>query len=288
MRHYRATTLRVGVFGFLLNVVVAAALVGQDPRDALVARAFNEFDAARRQQLLMSALNPMAGPPRGAWPVGVQLLAQTLIEDGKDSVAAAWLRWAIRLSPDLQPDTVQFLPRVVAAYRAAHAFVSQTRSPADSAAVPAWLWPTQGAADSVGRLQVAGPSAMPMRVEVKSVGPIGLGSTIPLSPGSYHIIASAQGYDSIRVTREVVPGVTTVLEFHFRSAAAVARVTPKRPAEEVTHPTGAQPQTKKGFPWVWVAVGGAGAVALAVLLSGKPPQPPPRTYGGIIITFPSP
>ena len=61
----------------LLSVMGAASLRGQDPRDAMVARAFNEFDAARRLQLLMSALNPTSGPPRGAWPVGVQLLAQT-------------------------------------------------------------------------------------------------------------------------------------------------------------------------------------------------------------------
>ena len=127
----------------LLSVVGAGSLRGQDPRDAMVARAFNEFDAARRVQLLMSALNPTAGPPRGAWPVGVQLLAQTLIEDGQDSVAGVWLRWAVRLSPDLQPDTVQFLPKVVVAYRSARDFVLSTRAPGDSTAATTWLWPAQ-------------------------------------------------------------------------------------------------------------------------------------------------
>src|SRR5712691_7115186 len=127
----------------LLGVAGAAPLRGQDPRDAQVARAFNEFDATRRLQLLMSALNPTSGPPRGAWPVGVQLLAQTLIEDGQDSTAAVWLRWAIRLSPDLRPDTVQFLPVVIAAYRSARDFVMRTRTKADSAAPVTWLWPAQ-------------------------------------------------------------------------------------------------------------------------------------------------
>ena len=50
----------------LLGLVASASVRAQDPRDAMVARAFNEFDAARRLQLLMSALNPTAGPPRGA------------------------------------------------------------------------------------------------------------------------------------------------------------------------------------------------------------------------------
>src|SRR5204863_7364704 len=108
---------RVTRVRWLLTLVGRASVHAQGPRDAMVARAFNEFDAAQRLQRLMSALIRTSGPPRGAWPVGVQLLAQTLIEDGRDSLAAVWLRWAVRLSPDLQPDTVQFLPKVVAAYR---------------------------------------------------------------------------------------------------------------------------------------------------------------------------
>ena len=136
-----ARGLRFPGLVLLLGAAGAASLRAQDPRDAQVARAFNEFDAARRVQLLTSALNPTSGPPRGAWPVGVQLLAQTLIEDGKDSAAAVWLRWAIRLSPDLQPDTVQFLPAVVAAYRSARDFVMSTRGTGDSVAATTWLWP---------------------------------------------------------------------------------------------------------------------------------------------------
>src|SRR5437870_6709185 len=163
---------RIGPRGLVLlfTVVGAGSLFGQDPRDAMVARAFNEFDAARRLELLMSALNPTAGPPRGAWPVGVQLLAQTLIEDGQDSVAGVWLRWAVRLSPDLQPDTVQFLPKVVAAYRAARDFVLSTRAPGDSTAATTWLWPAQETGERVGRLQIAGSNlAAPLRIDVRGV-----------------------------------------------------------------------------------------------------------------------
>src|SRR5439155_10581333 len=203
----------------LLSVVGAGSLRGQDPRDAMVARAFNEFDAARRVQLLMSALNPTAGPPRGAWPVGVQLLAQTLIEDGQDSLAGVWLRWAVRLSPDLQPDTAQFLPKVVVAYRSARDFVLNTRAPGDSAAATTWLWPAQATGERVGRLQVSTATlAAPVRVFVEGVGLIGPGGTAPVAPGSYAVNVSAAGYDSVRVMREVLPGVTTVVEFRPRSA----------------------------------------------------------------------
>jgi len=182
---------RIGPRGLVLlfTVVGAGSLFGQDPRDAMVARAFNEFDAARRLELLMSALNPTAGPPRGAWPVGVQLLAQTLIEDGQDSVAGVWLRWAVRLSPDLQPDTVQFLPKVVAAYRAARDFVLSTRAPADSMAATTWLWPAQATGERVGRIQVAAALTVPMRIDVRGVGPIGAGGSVPLNPGSYGGVA---------------------------------------------------------------------------------------------------
>jgi len=272
----------------LLGLVASASVRAQDPRDAMVARAFNEFDAARRLQLLMSALNPTAGPPRGAWPVGVQLLAQTLIEDGQDSVAGVWLRWAVRLSPALQPDTVQFLPKVVVAYRSARDFVLGTRAPGDSTAATTWLWPAQETGERVGRIQVAAAAmGVPVRVEVKGVGPIGVGGSIPLSPGSYQISASAAGDDSMQVTREVLPGVTTVLEFRLRSA--LARVAPKvlPPAGRPTPAPAAAPQKKKGFPVVWVVVGAGGAAALVAILAGHKPCCEPPPLGSITITFPS-
>lgn len=288
MRRGGAKGLRFYGLAVLLNVAGAVSLQGQDPRDACLAQAYKEFDAARRQQLLLCALNPSAGPPRGAWPVGVQLLAQTLIEDGKDSVAAAWLRWAIRLSPDLQPDTVQFLPRVVAAYRAARDFVNQTRSPGDSQVSATWLWPAQGSAEAVGRIQIAAQTAAPMRVDVKGVGPVGVGGVIPLAPGSYQITAAASGRDSVRVTREVVPGVTTVLDFHL--PAPGVQVSQRQQAQQQRQqpppPPPVQAQKKK-FPVLWVVVGAVAVGGAVALLAGKGGGNP-ATTGGITIQFPNP
>lgn len=254
----------------LLAIAGAASLQGQDPREAQVARAFREFDPAARQQLLTDALNPTAGPLLGAWPVGVQLLAQTLLEDGKDSTAAAWLRWAIRLSPDLQPDTVLFLPELVAVYRSAQAFVASTRGGADSVAKTTWVWPTQTNRDQPGRLQIAASGLVPAGVEVRGVGPVAAGGSVPLNPGSYEISAVASG-DTVRVTREVLPGVTTALLIPFRSAAA--EVVPKT--------------SKKGFPVIWVGLGAAGAAAVVAFLVAGANAPPAET-GGIIVTFPNP
>lgn len=284
-----ARCVRLAGLVLWLGVTGTGFLRGQDPRDAMVARAFNEFDAAQRLQLLMSALNPTSGPPRGAWPVGVQLLAQTLIEDGQDSLAGVWLRWAIRLSPDLQPDTVQFLPKVVAAYRSARDFVLSTRAPTDTAAATTWLWPAPDTRERTGRLQIASSGlAAPLHVEVRGVGPIGPGGSVPLSPGSYQISAGAAGYDSVRVMREVLPGVTTVLEFHLRSTLAQVAPPKASPPAKTTPAPGAAPQKKKGFPVGWVVVGAAAAGGLVALLAGKgSPSPPPPSTGGMSFTFPS-
>ena len=258
------------------------SLRAQDPRDALVARAFNEFDAARRLQLLTSAVNPTAGPPRGAWPVGVQLLAQTLIEDHRDSLAGLWLRWAVRLSPDLQPDTVQFLPQVIGAYRAAHDFVLRTRATSDTAAPTTWLWPAGQAIAQDGALQVAASPA-PLRVEIEGVGVVVPGARVPLAPGSYAMTASATSGDSIRAIREVLPGVTTVVEFRLQPLVAELAQEPGGIADDLRRSAGPAPRK---FPIKRVVLGGiatAGAVAFLVSGGGHVGG----NKGGITITFPN-
>jgi hypothetical protein len=250
--------LRLGQLVLLAGLGGAPALRAQDPCEAKVTQALNEFDTARRIQLLMAALEPSACPPRGSWPIGVQLLAQTLIEDGKDSLAAVWMRWAVRLAPEMRADTVQFLPRVIQAFRTAKDFVGRTRVPVDSAVVTTWLWPTQPAGEPNGRLQVAA-STPPVQLNVTGVGAVGQGSGVSVAPGSYQIAATAAGYDTARVTREVLPGVTTLMLFHLRSMAPVQVV--EQP-QDTTHAPAAAPH-KKGLPW-WVKVGAAGGIAWAI------------------------
>lgn len=284
-----ALTLGLGLGG-------TAALSAQDPRDAMVARAFNEFDTQRRLQLLIAALNPTAGPPQGAWPVGVQLLAQTLLEDGKDSLAGVWLRWAVRLAPDLQPDTVQFLPRVAEAYRSARGFVNRTRTPTDSLAATTWLWTGQ-TSDAQGRIQVTTSGSAPLRVDIVGVGIVGPGGSVSLAPGSYEIGVTAAGFDSLRATREVLPGVTTVVDFRPRArpTAIAAQPAPQPATPAVTRPAAPPPagpatqrtvqqQQKKKFPLLLVVGGAVVAVGVVALVAGGSDEP---TTGDITFTFPT-
>ena len=259
----------------------AVPLRAQDSCDALVARAFNEFDTARRLELLMAAVDPATCPPRGRWTVGVQLLGQTLLEDGKDSLANVWLRWAVRLAPDMQPDTVQFLPRLIQAFRAARTFVARTQVPRDSAVVTSWLWPARITGESVGRLQVTTSGITDgVRMSAEGVGLLARGGSTPVVPGSYAINVSFHGSDSVRVTREVLPGVTTMLDVRLRPSFALQPETPPPAAPQQPAPH------KKKFPVLWVAAGAVALGAVALLAGGGGGGG--ATTGGITITFPNP
>ena len=273
----------VPVVGVVLWLGLLAPARAQYPCDAMILRAMNEFETARRVQILVEALNP--GPRCGAWGVAVQALAQTLIEDGRDSLASVWLRWAARRDRDLQPDTLQFLPKVIDAYRAARAFVNSTRNRGDSLTEISWLWSSTGGIDAFGRIQVSsGEGVAGLRVAILGVGLAGAGGSLPIAAGSYDIVASAPGFDTLRVTREVLPGVSTVLAFRLkRSAAQVAVRPPPAPPQPVPGRT-VEPKKKKKFP-VLLVVGGVGVAAGAVFLLGGKPEP---TTGSITFTFPNP
>jgi hypothetical protein len=274
---HRAAGLLSGRFLLLLAMACATSLRAQDPRDSLFAKASNEFDDIRQVQMLVTVLDPALGPPRGVWSAAIQLLAQTLTDVGQDSTATFWLRWAIRLAPDLQPDSVQF-PRVATVFRAARQFVNQSRASGDSVTVTTWLWPAKDLKDTIGWIQhAATPDAVPVQMSVDGVGPLGPDAIAQVAPGSYEVRASASGYDSVRVTREVLPGVTTVLD--FRLAPVLAQVPalqlPPAPPVHLISPRG------KRFPWVWAALGAAGAGTAAFLLLRHP-------SGSISITVPNP
>ncbi len=274
--------VRLGRLLLIVSLAGSASLRAQDPRDSLVEAALGG-DVAQRVPLLIAALDPALGPPHGAWSSAVQLLAQTLIERNQDSAAAVWLGWAIRLSPDLQPDTVQFVPseQVLAAYRTAHEFVSHARSGDDTLATTTWLWVRRGTGQGFGQIQVtANALTVPLQVSVVDVGVLRPGASASLAPGSYEIHASAVGYDSVRVVREVLPQITTVVDFRPRSAPVTAR----RPA--VPQPLTVAPKKKKGFPWVLAALGAGGAGLAVALLAGHGDNQP--TTGGITFTFPNP
>jgi len=278
--------VRVGLCLLLMILAGAPILSAQGGRDSLIARAKDEFDGKKRIQLLIAALDPARGPLTAGWGDGVQALAQALLDDGQAPAATAWLRWAARISPALEPDTVQYTPQVGAALRAAREFANRTRSPGDSLVVTTWRWPAGSNDNAVAWMQVDSATAIPVEVIVEGSTPVGRGGRVQLAPGSYEVRAAAAGYDTVRVTREAIPGATTLLRVRLhpaRTAVAAANQTPNRPATTV-------PTVKKHkFPWVLAALGAAGAGTAVLLLGGKKGSSSgSQGTGGITFTFPNP
>ena len=249
--------------------------------------AYNDFDPQRALPLLRRGVDPKAGPRDSLWATGVQYLAQILYEQGDEASTRAWVRWAVRLTPDLKLDTLNLLSQVIAEFRAARAATAP--GPEDARASIEWVWPSADPGPGPGRIEVRSDGT-PASLTATVVGRGVLGPRFSLPPGTYDIEARAPGYRPVRVTREVLPGITTLFGFTLQPeppAAAVAR--PPAPAPAPSPPPVAV--KKKGhFPWALVVLGAAGAGAAAALLGGKSgggASSPPST-GGITITIPNP
>jgi hypothetical protein len=181
--------------------------------------AYDDFAPDRALDLLRVALDPALGPADTAWARGVHLLTQILIEGNRAELARTWARWAVRTAPSMPIDTVNFLAGVVAALREART-AAGTRSANDALAQTTWRWSARGSTEPNGRISI-NRGAMTATVNARVVGgaviPTGQGLSLP--PGTYEIEAAAVGYLPARVTREVLPGVTTMLTLSLTSAA---------------------------------------------------------------------
>ncbi len=174
---------------------------------------FAEFD--RAIGLLQVGLDPNAGPRDTLWIGGLHKLAHVLIESGAEPLAGVWLRWALRLMPGLPIDTMNFPPSVLAAFRSAQRFVGN--SPQAEQVNISWRWPAQAPAGLIGSLAIEeGETRVAWRVE----GGGSLFGSVPqrLPAGSYPVLAAPVGYEPVRTTVEVLPGVTTVLRFNPEAA----------------------------------------------------------------------
>lgn len=209
--------------GLVLAVVCARGAAGQDARNLLrlgsQAYDFGEYRMAG--PLLVAGLNPAAGPRDSLWVASLHRLAHVLIEDGKDSLAGVWTRWAVRLQPGLAVDTLDFPPPVQDAFELARVFVAATAGSGDTLAETNWDWAPRAGEATRGALRIE-RSGVPISAFVEGVGSLAAADVQPLAPGSYTIVASAPGYFRTRVTREVLPGVTTVLRFRPRGLSMQA------------------------------------------------------------------
>jgi len=212
---------------------VVALLIGLSlgfPSSALAQRnqliqnamqAYDDFETETALGLLKVAVNPAVGPTDSVWAAGIQLLSQVLIEEGQDSLANVWMRWAVRTQPNMRVDRVTYLPEVVDAYESARQSIG-AGEPGDDVTETSWEWQA-GIGEEMGEFRLrSGEMAAPLSVEIASIGPVGTGSPLRLRPGSYTVRASAEGYLETEVTREVLPGIVTVLEFNLQSVVAAS------------------------------------------------------------------
>jgi len=209
---------------------LAAPLAAQG-RAELIQQARNEFDATRRLDLLERAADPTAGPLDSLWAVGVFDMAQNLIGSGEVAAGALWLRWAARHAPGYGIDPAYYSPSTVSAYERALPSVETEQGEEGSWVTTTWRWPTgfqENAAGSVRVTTTSDPS-VPVQVSVEGHGNVPAGGAMELPPNTYEVVAQAPGYEAVRVTREVLPGATTVLQFTLPPllpATTEARVSP--------------------------------------------------------------
>lgn len=183
--------------------------------------AYDDFDIPLAVRLARSALNPALGVRDTTWGRGVHLMTQLLIEDQQPAAAQLWARWAMRLEPTLSIDSVRFLGGVVTALSEARA--AATRSAADDATQETFVWPSVTSTATQSRIRLA-PAAVAVNVLVTGVGLLTAGPGLSLAAGTYDLEVNASGYLPLRITREVLPGVTTELAFTLTSSAAAADV----------------------------------------------------------------
>jgi len=185
--------------------------------------AYNDFDPQRALPLLRRGVDPKAGPRDSLWALGVQYLAQILYEQGDEGGARAWIRWAVRFGTELKLDTLNLLSPVIAEFHSARA--TTPAGPEDARVRTEWVWPSTDPGSGPGRIEVPSdgtPASLTATVTGRGV----LSPRLSLPAGSYEIEARASGYRPAKITREVLPGITTVLVFALEAEAPVGGLSP--------------------------------------------------------------
>ncbi len=191
-----------------LSSLQPASLAAQGARDSLAAgkRAWARADFAAAVRALPFGL--AAAPRDSAWASGAHILLDALIATGDTASAEIWARWAVRAWPALRADSVTFPPAVtrrIATALGAYA----ARGADDSLALTTWE-PGGDAASGRGALRLArGP--VDVIAIIEGVGTILPGESRTLPPAVYTVSLSADGYRPLRISREVLPGLTTAI-----------------------------------------------------------------------------
>lgn len=204
--------VRAATAGILL-IPLATPVEAQESRADLVEAARNEFDVGTKMELLTRAADPGLAPLDSLWAVAVYDLAAALMEQNQGELASLWLRWGARHG--MWPiDRSWYAPAVVRAYDEAVPAGIPGEPADDPRTSTSWRWPDELDAGASGVVEAGSADpAVPVSVDVRDGGTIAPDGALSLDPGTYELVAYAEGYDTTRVTREVLPGATTVLRF---------------------------------------------------------------------------
>jgi hypothetical protein len=195
---------------FSALAVCAAPLHAQQGRAQLLDQARVEVDEARRLDLLAIAANPV--DIDSLWAISIFEIAQIMRDRGQDDVAATWMRWA-RRHGRWDIDRGYFAPSLVRFYDELAPPIADPDADGGGAFTN-WRWPGTLSVADAGLLEI-GPSetTVALTVAVEGQGTVSPGASMALPAGTYELLASAEGYDTLRVRREVLPGVATVVSF---------------------------------------------------------------------------
>lgn len=223
MRRSRVLTA-LTLLSFLL-LAPARPAVAQNNRDSLRAgsAAYDRADFAAAARLLAIGLDPSAGPQDAAWANAVHKLTDALLQTGDSASLPLWLTWANRAAPGFAIDTLLFPPRVTGPIRLARAEARPTAS--DSLVVTSWQFGTSDAAARRGVLRLQRGAGLAFGI-LENVGTVLPEERRTLAAGNYTVVLTVEGLPPIRVTREVLPGVTTVVGVSPRAAQLAARSEP--------------------------------------------------------------
>lgn len=231
------------LFFVALSVSLTASLRAQGARDSLVAgrRAYERADLDAAIRLLQVGL--AGGTLRDTlWVGGAHMLTDALLEQGKDTLAALWAKWALRTAPAMRIDSTTYPPRVAHSFERASAGIG-TVLPGDTA-VTTTLEPMSDAASGRGTLRFARGATASAIAMVENVATLLPGESRAMGPGTYTLRISADGFRPVSATREVLPGFATIVTPRLvRTSAAVAAAAPasgdQAPAAAATAPESA-------------------------------------------------
>jgi alpha-tubulin suppressor-like RCC1 family protein len=222
-----AALLALGLTLQLSNAPTAAH--AQTARDTLTLgrRAYERADFDGATRLLPIGLTAGGTRSDTLWVASVHMLTDALLEQGKDSLAQLWARWATRLTGGVPIDSTAYPPRVTRVLGAARSSVGAP-NPSDTLINDAWDEAGESASGrGMLRMQRGGQGFFAV---VEGLGTMLPGESRTVPAGSYVIRLSADGFAPLTISREVLPGYATVITPRLvRPGVVTAGAVPQAP-----------------------------------------------------------